>query len=182
MFKERQTTQELGLKVKEGIAQKQIEQLINFSQKDPEIAQNTSDRQRFASRVEFDKWRAAGRRIYVLEDPAGNLNGIIWFGKKELPCREGFTRKINLRMCTTTFAIRLYPQARGKGLAFEFMFKSLLLDSFHWGQVYPNIWLEVRSNNNPAVALYKKFGFRTVTAPDENGKILMVWHDLRWHM
>lgn len=182
MFKERQTTQELGLKVKEGITQKQIEQLINFSQTDPEIFQNTSDQQRFSSLTEFNKWQLQGRRTYVLEDRKGNLRGIIWFGEKELPKREGYIRKVNPQRYTTTFAIRLYGEARGKGIAYEFMFKSFVLDYFHWGNCYPNIWLEVGKDNLPAVKLYKKFGFRAVTYPDENGKILMVWHDLKWQM
>lgn len=182
MFKEKQIIQELGLKVKEGITQRQIDELIHFSQTDPEITQTTSDQQRFSSRFEFDKWRAKGRRIYVLGDIAGNLKGIIWFGQKEPPKRDGFTVKIKPERYNTTFAIRLYENARGKGLAFDFMFKAFVLDWFHWDKTDTGIWLDVSESNTPAVKLYRKFGFRKVTVPDENGKIFMVWHDLKWHL
>ena len=144
---------------KSGLTDSQIAQLINYSATDPQIFQYTSDKTRFATRTDFDSW--LDRRqpaIYTLSNKEGDLCGLIWFEKDDsLP---GFEY---------TFAIRLYEKARGQGLSFDFMKQA-------FDDLKPqNVWLKCSADNLPAAATYKKFGFKQITDPDENGKIIMTY-------
>lgn len=154
--------------VKKGITEKQIGQLIHFANTDPEVRKFTSDPERFRDRKAFEEWKEKGRAIYTLTDKSGDLLGIVWFGKKELPAQK-FTQEFNSRDYTITFGIRIYGKARGKGLARPFM-----LEAFKRFSPKEGVWLETSSENIAASRLYTKFGFQQVTEPDEGGKILMI--------
>jgi len=144
---------------KSGLTESQINELINYSNTDPQIIQFTSDKTRFATRSDFDSW--LNRRhpaIYTLSNKEGDLCGFIWIEKDDKIAGFEFT-----------FAIRLYADARGKGLSFDFMKQAF--DDFK----PKTVWLETSADNLPAISTYKKFGFKQITQPDDKGKIIMTY-------
>jgi len=148
----------MDFKIKKGISEKQIDQLIEYSLTDESVGKFTSDRERFKDRQAFDEWRKKGREITVMTNDNGDLLGIFWDGFMEMPLGD--------KKYDKTFAIRIYGEARGKGLAFGFMKNCIK------GKGY---WLETSDDNLAAKALYSKFGFKQVSEVDENGKIIMVF-------
>lgn len=161
-----------------GITENQIDQLIKFASSDTKLRQFTSDPKRFSDRNEYDKWKSGGRTIYTLVDNQQNLSGIIWFGKKEPHIsKRDILENFDPNKLGITFAIRTYGETRGKGIGRHFM-----EETFKHFQSLPEtqalekqgMWLETSVDNIPAVRLYQKFGFRTVTTPDEAGKIIMI--------
>jgi len=144
---------------KSGITESQISELINYSNTDPQIFQYTSDKTRFATRDAFDSWIDRKHPIiYTLSNDQENLCGLIWFEKDD-----------SIPGYDYTFAIRLYDKARGQGLSFDFMKQA-------FDDLKPqNVWLKCSADNLPAASLYKKFGFKQITDPDENGKIIMTY-------
>jgi ribosomal protein S18 acetylase RimI-like enzyme len=149
--------------VQEGILDNQIDQLIEYSNNDPQIKNFTSDPIRFKDHQSFNQWLDKGRIIYTLVDQHQNLFGIIWFGQKDPP--------INLK-ANFTFAIRIYSLARGQGLSQEFM--KTAFDSFLKNQDKAKItgfWLETSVDNLAAIHSYQKFGFKQVT--QKENKIIM---------
>jgi ribosomal protein S18 acetylase RimI-like enzyme len=146
---------------KKGISNKHIQQLIKYSNDKNDLAvyNFTSDKIRFANKKSFEEWFKKDRVVYTVTDEK-NLIGIIWFGQKNIT--------IENHSFETTFAIRLYPKARGQGLSFNFM-------DYAFRNYQPkNIWLECSANNAAAFKLYTKFGFHPITSPDKNNKIIMV--------
>lgn len=139
----------------QGISDHQIQQLIQLSHTDPDVKKFTSDPTRFADLSCFNLWLQQGRIIYTLFDSNSNLLGIIWFGQKEPPVNSS---------ANFTFAIRIYPPARGCGLALPFMklaFADLLQ---HQSQSHiTGFWLETDAANSTAIHLYRKFGFRQIS-------------------
>jgi len=148
----------MNIKFQKGISEKQIGQLIEYSSTDELVGKFTHDRERFGSREAFGEWLKKGRDIKVMTNDKGDLLGIFWYGFKEMPLGD--------KNYDTTFAIRIYGEARGKGLGLDFMKKSLK---------ERGIWLKISDDNLAAKALYFKFGFRQVSEPDENNKIIMVF-------
>ena len=98
--------------IQQGILDCQIDQLIEYSNTDPDIKKNTTDPVRFKNRDLFNEWLKKGRIIYSLTDKNKNLLGVIWFGQKDPPIKL----KANF-----TFAIRIYGSARGQGLSQIFL-------------------------------------------------------------
>lgn len=156
----------MDFEVKEGITDKQIDQLIEYSANDESVAKFTSDRERFKNRKAFDEWQNQGREIFTLNNKSGDLMGIIWLGPKAIPEAE-WKGKIDKDKYKLSFAIRIYGEARGKGLAIDFM-KECLKNK-------KNIWLATSDDNFAAKALYSKFGFRQISEISENNKIVMVY-------
>ena len=91
------------MKIKKSLSEKNIEDLIFYANNDEQVIKFTSDPKRFKDRESFEVWLKKGRKMYVMVDDNDKLCGITWFG----PEGDGFT-----------LAIRIYEQARGKGLAF----------------------------------------------------------------
>ena len=143
---------------REGILEKQIDQLIEYSKTDESVQRFTADAERFKDRKAFNDWKSKGRKIFTLSDEKDNLLGIIWIGQKEI--------EVGDKKYDKTFAIRIYGEARGKGLALDFMKKSVK---------EKGIWIECSADNLPAQALYKKFGFELVSKPDKNNKVILVY-------
>jgi ribosomal protein S18 acetylase RimI-like enzyme len=177
----------LIFKVHNNIKKEHLESLIKYTQnlRDFKISQNTSDwkdgKGRFASKTNLSQWLKKGRTIYSLLDKAGNLAGIIWFGSEILPTENNkLTSSIDPTSYGITFAIRLYGNARGKGLAVPYI--QVALELFKATKAYKEshhrgIWLETSSGNNSAVATYQKFGCYQISAPLPNGRILMAFPD-----
>lgn len=165
-----------GYEIHDQITHSQIDQIIQYSNSDPEIQKFTSDAKRFQNKASFDSWYAKGKFIYLLVDKNDNVFGLIWFSKKVLPSKK-YTQNIDPSLYGITFAIRLYSQARGKGLSEAFFNQAF--GRFTSSPSYQKIenkglWLETSANNVPGTHLYQKLGFIKVTEPDENNKILMV--------
>jgi len=91
--------------VKKGIDDKQIEELILYSNNDELIEKYTKDKVRFKNKDAFKSWFDKGKEIYVLSDGKEKLLGIVWFSKKEMPVDIGEEYK-------TTFAIRIYGEGQ----------------------------------------------------------------------
>lgn len=148
----------MDFEIRRGILDKQIDQLIEYSLNDESVGKFTSDRERFKNRQAFEEWQQKGREIFTLNNSNNDLVGIVWTGLKE---KQTGNKKYN-----KTLAIRIYGEARGKGLGLNFM-KSCIK-----GKGY---WLETSNDNLAAKALYSKFGFKQVSDVDENGKIIMTY-------
>ncbi len=155
------------LLIKEGITEKQIRELLAYSQSDQEIRKFTSDPVRFKDRNAFNQWRQKGKLIYTLTDVSGPLLGLIWFGEKACPFKEELG-------CQTSFAIRIYGKARGKGLAIDFM-KIAFSDYCRLHPETGGIWLETSVDNLAARKVYEKFGFQAVPEAEDKKKIIMTF-------
>ena len=165
------------IKFKLGITEKQIGQLIHYSNTDKQVKINTSDAIRFANRQTFNKWRKIPRRIYTLTNKSGDLLGIIWLRKQALPPDKDYYINFDKEFFGTTFAIRIYGNARGKGPAKDFInkaFKEYKKTKQYLGNTKKSMWLETRKDNLAAIKLYEKFGFKTVSDPDESNRIIMI--------
>lgn len=153
-------------KFKKGVTDKQIDQLVEYSQSDSTIQKFTSDPVRFKDKKSATRWLASVFP-YTLSDKDGNILGLTWFHKKDLPERV-FSEKLNSNDFPLTFAIRIYGEARGKGYATVFMKKS-------FEDYKPeSVWVETSFDNIPTIKLAEKFSFKKVTEPDERGKIIMI--------
>ena len=155
----------MDFEVKKGITDKQINQLIEYSASDESVDKFTSDKERFKNREAFDEWIKGGKEIFTLTNENGDLLGIIWLGLKEIP-EADWREKIDRDKYRLSFAIRIYGEARGKGLGIDFMKKCIK---------NRGIWLATSDDNFAAKALYSKFGFRQVSEASENNKIVMVY-------
>lgn len=164
------------IKFKLGITEKQIERLIHYSNTDKQVKINTFDAIRFANRQTFDKWRKISRRIYTLTNNLGDLLGIIWFRRQALPLDKDYYFNFDKEFFGTTFAIRIYGLARGKGLSKTFLdkaFKEYKKTKVYLNSVKKGMWIETRKDNLSAISVYKKFGFKIVSKPDKINRIVM---------
>jgi ribosomal protein S18 acetylase RimI-like enzyme len=152
--------------VQQGILDCQVDQLIKFSNSDPETKKFTSDSTRFKDLTSFKKWLEPGKIIYTLADKNHNLLGIIWFGQKIAPIKTD---------ANFTFALRVYPPARGQGLSSTFMKSALndLLKSKEKSKI-TGFWLETSVDNLPAIKTYEKFGFQKISNSTSDNKIIMI--------
>ena len=148
----------MRLSILKGITVNQRRELISNTKRDPEIKINTHDLDRFKSLNTLASWEKRKKIIYTLVDSQLRLRGIIWFGKKSMP--KGTGNKLRSKKSTYTFAIRIYPPFRGKGLAKKFM-KAAIKDFIfsNRGAKNSTLWLETIKGNEIAKNLYGKFGF-----------------------
>ncbi len=157
------------LSIKRNISNRQVKQLIEYTNEDNEVKKYTHDLERFENKDSYSLWAKTEKALYTLVDKKGNLFGLIWFRPKKVP---------HLKNYPFTFAIRIYGRARGKGLAKKFM--EAAFDDFMESKIYKRfknkgVWLETSADNIPAYKLYGHFGFKQITKPDEENKILMVY-------
>jgi len=143
----------IKLSVLKDINENQAHDLITYTKKDKRIKKYTHDSQRFRSLKTFSTWKLRNKTIYSLVNKRGKLQGIIWFDKK------------SFRKILFTFAIRIYPPVRGKGIARKFM--RLVIKDF--GKTHKNrvLWLITDKNNLPANNLYQDFGFKKISETEK---------------
>jgi GNAT superfamily N-acetyltransferase len=143
-------------------------QLIAFSQSDELVRSQTHDAERFTSSEVIKTW-VKGRELIILETEAEELLGIVWLSHKVLP---SLPPEYQL-----TFGIRLYENARGKGLAIPFLkmaFGELKKTALWKKHSDAKVWLETKAFNKPALETYKALGFVQHTQPDSEQEIIML--------
>lgn len=134
-------------------------QMVEFAHTDQQIAAHTSDTQRFSSLENAQEWLKKAQKYFFTLYPVKNRNnlaGIIWFEKLTLPP----TLEAQFPHSDWTFGIRIYQPHRGNGLALPFMktaFKEFLQQF-----PYQPVWLSTQLNNQAAINLYQKFGFKKI--------------------
>ena len=164
-------------RVKKGIDKKHIKDLIYYSKTDKKVQKYTSDSIRYKSLKSFEKYISKTKTVcYSLVGKNNDLAGIALFRFKNIP-QKRFLERISSEIFGITFAIRIYGEYRGKGLAFGFM--SDVFDKFTKSKDYKKkknnkFWIMVSKDNIPAIRTYERFGFVKMTKPDEKGKFLMI--------
>mgnify|MGYP001580437581 CR=1 FL=1 len=162
-----------GLSICHGITHPQALELIAQAHQDPLVAQNTSDPKRFRDAEALSLWLAKGRTIYTLTGETERLLGIIWLGDEPLPIQP-FTTPIDQTDYDVTLAMRIYAEARGRGLAKAFLVPTLVDYLQNMGVMKKGIWIGTSVDNAPVIKSFGKLGFQQVTNPDSKQKIVMV--------
>lgn len=163
----------LELILRSVITLEQIEELIYFSNHDPEVIKDTSDFKRFADKEAFERWRAKGRALYILSNNEGRLKGIFWVGLKLIPEKE-FTKLVQPQDFGITVAMRIYGDVRAKGVGQPFAEASLREYFKQRKDDMNGFWLEASGDNLAIQRIFGKLGFEVATKEDINKKILMV--------
>jgi ribosomal protein S18 acetylase RimI-like enzyme len=160
-----------------GFTEKQISELIDHTNSDELIKQNTSDLERFKDREIFEKRMAEKvRSYYVLSDAFGSLAGLIWFGERKFPEVE-LSEQINKEEYGATFAIRLYGKYRGIKLGLPFT--QAVMKHYFESEEYkalgkPKLWLATKSTNAAAIKLYQNLGFHEIQTKENHAEVVMV--------
>ncbi|QQG41163.1 MAG: GNAT family N-acetyltransferase [Candidatus Woesebacteria bacterium] len=144
-----------------GITKNQVQELLSYTKSDPQIRKFTHDAKRFKSLESFEKW-VLGKYIYTLSDKNGKLLGVAWFAFKANPQAIEFP---------FTFAIRIYPPARGQGYSEKLMraaFEKFMKSDKYLESQQKGFWLVTRRDNKFAIKLYEKFGFITKITTEDN--------------
>lgn len=162
-----------GLYVRHGITHSQALELITQAHHDPIVAHNTSDTKRFRDAEALSLWLAKGRTIYTLTEGTEKLLGIIWLGDEPLPVQP-FTTPIDQTDYDVTLAMRIYAEARGRGLAKAFLVPTLVDYFQNMGTMKKGIWIGTSVDNAPVIKSFGNLGFQQVTNPDSKQKIVMV--------
>lgn len=166
---------EESLSLYKGISDKQIEQLLAFTNTDQEIKKFTSDLTRFPNKESFDKW-VTDKFLYTLANKEGDLLGLIWFEEKDIPFEvkaEGFDPEDY----KITLAIRTYSYARGKGYFAPFLKE--VIKQFKQTPEYQTIekkslWVSIAKENIISYQAFQRFGFREIENTIPSDRILMI--------
>jgi FMN phosphatase YigB (HAD superfamily)/ribosomal protein S18 acetylase RimI-like enzyme len=142
-----------------GISKGQITDLVSYTGRDKKVSLCTHDDGRFKSVKTFTSWQKRGKIIYTLVGRTGKLLGIIWFAKKKY------------KNYPFTFAIRLYPPVRGKGLSYKFATEAF--EDFKTKYKVRKLWLSRQGANIAAEKLYKKMGFSE--SEERRGEVVMTY-------
>lgn len=151
-----------GLRIETTITEDQVKELIHHSTNDAEVLKFTSDPKRFKNRQAFNTWLQESPSLFILTNDSDKLLGIVWVQKMANP--------VNQPKFDTTAAIRLYGEARGKGLSRWFLNEGLK----RYGDA--NYWLRTSSDNVSAIKTYEGLGFKIASAPDDENKIILTRH------
>lgn len=158
------------------ISTNNIEKLIEYSldTTDESLHKNTGDKKRFSTKSDFEKWYSDVNRIlFTLTDEKWTLCGISWFRPAELPHIQEITNKeifntiSNSKANIHTNGIRIYPIARGKWLARDF----LTVSQNEYYKKFPNaiISIDIEINNVASQKAFEKVGY-TFIGYGENKK------------
>lgn len=148
-----------GFEVLMGLSEELAEQLVEAS-KEPHVAEfcPNDPGKRFGSVDKIRAWQEKGRLALPLVVYTGNgapeLAGFGWMGPQE-PGEDEMT----LPGAKTTFAMRLYERAVGKGIAAPYAGAILAAHEVMYGN--EGVWLETWADNAKAVATYERVGFKS---------------------
>lgn len=159
------------LNVVSGITAKQIDELIEYTNSDSDIARFTSDLKRFPNKASFEAWRK-DKALYSLTDDKENLLGFIWFEWKQLPM-DGKYQDFGI-----TIAVRTYSDARGKGYFKTFLEKALehFKNSSEYKETKNNIfWVSIAKDNFASQKAFENFGFKKIPNKQDQTRIFMIW-------
>lgn len=136
-----------------GITEVLAEQLkrLSLDMTDTELQSGTSDRSRFGE-GSYEAWYSKDRTPFAAVDMEGNLAALIWFGPQDPPETLGESNGT-----WDTVAFRSYRPYRGAGLMKSF--SQLVFTTYRKLRPGRAIWLQVNTDNDPAIALYGKLGF-----------------------
>ncbi len=136
---------------------------------DGALQSNTSDHKRFCE-ADYEVDFAYKKRLYfALRDRvSGDLAAVTWFAPRSLPLEAYDAAAVGQLWQTVSF--RSYGSYRGVGVMSRFAqsvfaFTDQILR-------YDKIWLRVKSDNQPAIALYKKLGFEK-SGDDKRGVVMV---------
>jgi ribosomal protein S18 acetylase RimI-like enzyme len=151
-----------GFDVYRGWSEGLAEQLVEHSRESEILKRVPRDAaERFIHTDAAHEWyRTKERVVYSLARNA-ILGGVVWFSRTP---REEYGANF-------TFAIRMYEEARGQGVAGSFMFAAHEDFEEHRGDL-GNIWLETDADNVPALKLYARQSYEVVDNNDS--RITMV--------
>jgi L-amino acid N-acyltransferase YncA len=156
-----------NLKIIDSLNNSQIKQLVEYTKSDSDIQRFTMDLERFSSEQSYQRWLERTKaHVFGLIDENENLVGFGWFNKKEFP-RVELTATLNPEDYPYTNGIRIYGEARGKGIG-SWFYKKIL------DECPGKTWNLIASENIPSIKLHQKLGFVQVGDSDQNDKILMV--------
>lgn len=171
-----------------GISEKHLDNIISYTQDDEDTAlqKNTSDRKRFASRSNIQKWyQDNGRRIFTLISPNGELLWITYFRPSLAP---DIIEKYDTILCATlkhsshksTGGIRLYPLARGKGLAKDFLSVSERV----YRSEFPDtvICVDIEEENIASQKTFEKCGYQLIWYGENKKSVANAIHRRRVYM
>ena len=147
-----------------------IKQLIAYTERDDAVRAYTEDATRFHSFSSFAVWKKKGRTIYALLEKENRLMGIFWIGESAPP--TALVKHPASREPMLTCAVRLYAEARGKGLAVEFILACFR--AYFTYHPLRAIWLKTKTNNIPSIRTYEKLGFGPPTIEAGNNSVIAV--------
>lgn len=153
-------------------------QLIQYSNSDPLILAYTSDKERFKDEESYSRWLEKDRLVYSLvNEEKTELLGIVWFRRKPLPTQGfEFTEIIKPGSYNITVAKRLYGELRNKGVAKKLMkmvFSEYIRTITQTGE-RNGLWSETSASNTSNINVNESLGFRRITGPNAENKILMI--------
>ena len=136
--------------------------------------------ERFVSRESFNEWheKDGGRAPYFLMDASGDLAGLVWYGRSEMDESDAPHLPPEL-MPNHTFAIRIYSGFQGRGLAEDFIKKSMrdylehLAGSSQFDD-FNGFHLETDRDNAEAIRLYEAIGYQSLEPAEDSERIIMI--------
>ena len=165
-----------------GISETHIDDIIKYTRdsEDEALQKNTWDSKRFSSSETMQKWYSdSGRRVYTLIGPDNELLGICYYRPSLTPnilevvntCKSD-----NLKNAkhTSTWGIRLYPIARGKGLAKDFLQVSERVYRSEFSDTL--ICVDIEEDNIPSRKTFEKCGYSFIWYWENKKSVVNVVH------
>jgi hypothetical protein len=146
-----------GLRLVMGITPAIADQLavVSLEPAVVEMCKNDSTK-RFPHLLATHQWQQKGRLALPLLDKEDRANGLAWMGE-QAPGED----EPQIPGAFTTFALRIYERAAGKGLATPTTAAILAINETLFGTNY-GAWLEAWGDNFKALKPYKNNGFNEV--------------------
>lgn len=154
----------------------------SLSENDPELQENTSDKQRFGE-GSYEEWYAKGRVPFALiHEQSDTLTAICWFGPKPLGAKSmkylsdeerAHEKELGAEAGDWhTISYRSYNPYRGKGHMRGFV--QFCIDTYLKAYPKAKLWAIFNSHNDGSIALAGKLGFQAVAEGAESDSHLKV--------
>lgn len=167
-----------NLRVVRELDRKLVTQLVNLTNSSNASGDFVSDQDIFGSLEKYLEWRNAETRfVYGLTNEKGELYGMYWLTEVPLPKSNwDFTEDFQHEDYNLAASIRLYGEAKGKRLARQFGHLIALGDFMEvTAGRYKGIWAIVAEDNASSRGSLQKDGYRCVTSPNEESKLLYIY-------